>query len=75
MTKLAEFIKKQNIMAYVAMGIVVFSLTYFLFISFIEVKPENKEFVSRCLDYVYSSLAMVIGYYFGASHKKETEAK
>lgn len=73
MTKLAEFIKKQSIMAYIAMGIVCFSMTYYIFVSFGKINEENKEFISRCLDYTNSAFLLIIGYYFGSSRKKEVE--
>lgn len=75
MTKLAEFIKKQSIMAYMAMGIVCFSLTYYIIVSFGHINEANKEFISRCLDYTNSALILIIGYYFGSARKREIEGE
>ena len=62
-------------MAYMAMGIVVFSLTYFILVSFVKIPIENKEFVSRSLDFSNAALIWILGFYFGSSRKKENEEK
>lgn len=74
MNKISEFLKKQSTRAYMAMGIVVFALTYMLFITFIQVPEKNHDLAVQSLSYVQSALFVVLGYYFG-SKKIDEEVK
>lgn len=69
MTKLAAFINKQSIRAYMAMGIVMFSLTYLLVVSFINTPPASKEIVILVIGYIMGLTSTVVAYYFGSNKK------
>lgn len=69
MTKLAAFINKQSIRAYMAMGIVMFSLTYLLIVSFINTPKESKEIVILVIGYIMGLTSTVVAYYFGSNKK------
>lgn len=69
MTRLAAFINKQSIRAYMAMGIVVFSLTYLLVVSFLEIPTGSKEIVILVIGYIMGLTSTVVAYYFGSNKK------
>jgi Kef-type K+ transport system membrane component KefB len=69
MTRLAAFINKQSIRAYMAMGIVVFSLTYLLVVSFLDIPTGSKEIVILVIGYIMGLTSTVVAYYFGSNKK------
>ena len=52
-----------------AMGIVVFSLTYLLVVSFLEIPTGSKEIVILVIGYIMGLTSTVVAYYFGSNKK------
>jgi hypothetical protein len=75
MRRFADFINKQNIRAYLAMGVVVFGLSYMLFVSYHPVPVSNREITILCLGYIIGLVSSVIAYYFGANKKVDEDQK
>jgi len=71
MTKLVAFINKQSIRAYLAMGVIIFSLTYLGVVSFVKIPKENINIVVLIIGYIMGLATMILSYYFGSNKKAD----
>jgi hypothetical protein len=70
MDKIFSYINKQGVRNYIALGFVVFTLTYLYIISFIKIPINNKEIVHLSFGWVTGATTMILGYFFGSTKKE-----
>lgn len=70
MTRFANFINKQEMRPYMAMGVVFFCLTYLLLITFIPIPKPNHDLVTLSFGWITGATTMILAFYFGSIKKQ-----
>lgn len=73
MTKesIIKFFNKQGVRNYLAFGVVGFTLTYLICITFIPIPKGSTDLVTLSFGWVTGATTMILGYYFGSVKKDE----
>lgn len=75
MSNIEKFMKRQSMQSILALGGIVFVLTYFIVISVMKVPTENENYVNYSMGWLSGIGTMIFGYYFGSSKKQNDDQK